>query len=126
LAVRYDLVPFTGQNLGWRDLTLVPGFLLLWTFGRVYGNLLMTSLARRQERAADLYSWELTGRAEPFITAMRKMTALNLVVFDKRSEWQYAHPPTADRIAAAEAFAKANGELVCSAIAPLAVNPQGS
>jgi hypothetical protein len=43
---------------------------------------------------------------------MRKLTALNLIVFDKNSEWRYMHPPTADRIAAAERYALANGETI--------------
>ncbi len=71
-------------------------------------------LSRKQERAADLFSWTLIGRSGPFITAMRKLTDLNLIVFDKKAEWKYMHPPTADRIAAAERFAKAHDEMIAA------------
>jgi STE24 endopeptidase len=111
-AVRHDLVCFTDNNRGWQDLTLLPGFFLYWNFAYIYGNMILSSLSRKHERAADLYSWTLIGRASPFIAAMRKLTALNLLVFDKSSEWKYMHPPTADRIAAAEKFARTHGELL--------------
>jgi len=73
-------------------------------------------LARKQERAADLYSWTLMGRSGPFITAMRKLTELNLFVFDRRSEWRLTHPATSDppTIAAAERFAKAHDEIIAA------------
>jgi STE24 endopeptidase len=114
-AVLHDLVCFLDDSHGWHDLRLLPGFFLYWNFGHVYGNMLFSALSRRQEKAADLYSWRLIGRSGPFITAMRKVTALNLIVFDKNSEWKYMHPPTADRIAAAEEYAKAHGETITAA-----------
>jgi STE24 endopeptidase len=110
LAVRYQLVMFADGNGSWNDLTLVPGFLFYWICAYIYGNVLLAMLSRKQERAADLYSWTLMGRSGPFITAMRKLTELNLIVFDKKSEWRFMHPATSDRIAAAEQFAKAHGE----------------
>ncbi|HKV63743.1 MAG TPA: M48 family metalloprotease [Candidatus Acidoferrum sp.] len=110
LAVRHRLVIFTDGNGSWSDLTLVPGFFIFWSLGYLYGNVLLNGLSRKQERAADLYSWTLLGRSGPFITAMRKLTELNLFVFDKKSEWRFTHPATSDRIAAAEEFAKAHGE----------------
>jgi len=64
----------------WNDLTLVPGLFLYWICAYIYGNVLLAMLARKQERAADLYSWTLMGRSGPFITAMRKLTELNLFV----------------------------------------------
>jgi len=54
------------------------------------------------------------GRSGPFITAMRKLTELNLFVFDRRSEWRLTHPATSDRIAAAERFAKAHDEIIAA------------
>jgi hypothetical protein len=41
---------------------------------------------------------------------MKKLSELNLIVYDKSSEWKFFHPATADRIAAAEQFSRANGE----------------
>ena len=66
----------------------------------------MAAMSRRQERAADLFSWKIIGSARPFISAMQKITALNLIIFDKGSQWKYMHPPTPDRIAAAEQYEK--------------------
>jgi len=110
LAVRYQLVMFADGNGTWNDLTLVPGFFFYWICAYIYGSVLLATLSRKQERAADLFSWTLMGRSGPFITAMRKLTELNLFVFDRRSEWRFTHPATSDRIAAAEQFAKAHGE----------------
>jgi STE24 endopeptidase len=112
LAVRYQVVVLADRNPTWSDLTLVPGFFLYWGCTYVYGNILVAALSRKQERAADIYSWTLIGRAAPFITAMRKLTNLNLIDFDKKSEWKHMHPSTAGRIAAAEQFAKARGEVI--------------
>jgi STE24 endopeptidase len=114
-AVHNGLVWYAGENLGWADLNLLPGLFLYWTCGRAYGTFITGALSRKQEKAADLYSWKLVGRVEPFVTGMRKLSALNLIVFDKGSEWRYMHPPTADRIAAAEQFAKAHGGTIASA-----------
>src|SRR6266403_4474166 len=110
LAVRYQLVMFADGNGTWNDLTLVPGFFFYWICAYIYGSVLLATLSRKQERAADLFSWTLMGRSGPFITAMRKLTELNLFVFDRRSEWRFTHPATSDRIAAAEQFAKVHGE----------------
>lgn len=101
-----DLIWFAGKNEGWKDAKLVPGIFFYWTIGNIYGNIIMAALARRQERAADLYSWKLMECTKPFITAMKKLNALNLITFDKSTQWKYNHPPTADRIAAAEEYGK--------------------
>jgi STE24 endopeptidase len=101
-----DLIWFADKNEGWKDAKLVPGIFFYWTIGNMYGNIIMAALARRQERAADLYGWRLIGRTTPFITAMKKLNALNLITFDRSTQWKYNHPPTADRIAAAEEYEK--------------------
>ena len=101
-----DLIWFADKNEGWKDAKLVPGIFFCWTIGNIYGNIIMAALARRQEKAADLYSWKLMGRTKPFITAMKKLSALNLITFDKSTQWKYMHPPTPDRIAAAEEYEK--------------------
>lgn len=123
LAVRYHLVIFADSNRSWNELTLVPGFFIYWSCAYVYGNILLGMLSRKQERAADLFSWTLIGRSGPFITAMRKLTDLNLIVFDKRSEWKHMHPASADRIAAAEQFAKAHGESITAPEVTVAADP---
>jgi STE24 endopeptidase len=122
-TVHNDLVAFVDENRGWRDLRLLPGFFLYWNLAYLWGHMLFSSLSRKQEKAADSYSWKLMGRAAPFITAMRKLTDLNLIVFDKDSEWRYMHPPTADRLAAAEKFARERGEAIA---APGGVVAEGS
>jgi STE24 endopeptidase len=124
-AVLHDLVCFIDDNRGWHDLRLLPGSFLYWNCAYIYGNMFLSALSRRQEKAADLYSWTLIGRAGPFITAMRKFTALNLIVFDKNSEWKYMHPPTADRIAVAEEYAKAHGETITAAASAGATSSVG-
>ena len=123
-AVRNDLLAFVDSRSSWRDLSLLPGFFLYWNLANVYGRILLGSVARKNEKAADLFSWQLVGRAEPFITAMRKLLELNLIVFDKNSEWKYMHPATADRIAAAEQYAKARGEPLGASGSPVAVGPE--
>lgn len=125
-AVHIDLIAFVDENKGWRDLRLLPGFFLYWNLAYIWGHMLLSSLSRRQERAADLYSWKLIGRATPFITGMRKLTELNLIVFDKGSEWRYMHPPTTDRLAAAEKFAREHGEALTVPGAAVAEGPETS
>jgi STE24 endopeptidase len=107
-----NLIWFADKNEGWKDAKLVPGIFFYWTIGNIYGNIIMAALARRQEKAADLYSWKLMGRTQPFITAMQKLNALNLITFDKSTQWKYTHPPTSDRIAGAEEYEKQHFGLV--------------
>jgi len=111
-AVRNGLVWFADDSVDWTDLRLLPGIFLFWAIGHLQGTLLLAALARRQEKAADLYGWSLIGRVEPFITAIKKLTDLNLIVYDKTSQWRYLHPATTERIAAAQQYAKAHGEVI--------------
>lgn len=103
-SVMNGLIWLGNEELAWNDLNLVPGILFFYVVGFFYANFLMSALSRGQERAADLYSWKLTGRTAPFITAMRKLQDLNLIVFDQDSQWKHAHPATAERIVAAEQY----------------------
>jgi STE24 endopeptidase len=103
-SVTNSLLWFADPETGWGNLKLVPAVFLCWQVGYIYGNLIMAAMSRRQEKAADLFSWKIIGSAKPFISAMHKFTALNLIVFDKGSQWKYMHPPTPDRIAAAEQY----------------------
>src|SRR5262249_25421743 len=82
------------------------GLFFLWQLGNPLGNLVMAAVSRRQEGEADLFGWKLMNEARSFISAMRKLTARNLIIFDKSTQWRYLHPPTAERIAAAEQFEK--------------------
>jgi len=109
MAILYQLVP--GAEQGWRDPAMVPIVWTMWLFLSIYGNLVLVALARKQERAADRYAWELVPSVVPFISAMKKLTEQNLVAYDKSSEWQYSHPATPERIAAAEKFARERGEV---------------
>jgi STE24 endopeptidase len=109
-AVMSGLVWFGNKRLGWANLNLIPGILVMYVFGWFYGHFIMAALSRRQERAADLYSWKLMGRTAPFIAAMRKLEELNLIVFDKSAQWKHGHPSTAERIAAAKHYERAHLE----------------
>jgi STE24 endopeptidase len=108
-SVASGLLWFADQGTGWANLKLISSVFLCWQVGYIYGNLIMAAMSRRQERAADLFSWKIIGSARPFISAMHKLTALNLIVFDKKSQWTYMHPATPDRIAAAEQFEREHG-----------------
>ena len=103
-ALLYQLVP--GCERGWADPSIVPVVWTLWLILSIYGNVVLVALARRQERAADRYAWELVPSVEPFISGMQKLTAQNLIAYEKSSEWQHSHPATPERIAAAERFAR--------------------
>jgi STE24 endopeptidase len=100
-----ELIWFGDARLGWANLNIIPAVLVIYVFGNFYGDIFMKALYRGQERTADLYSWKLMGHTSSFITAMRKLQDLNLIVFDKRAQWQYTHPATSERIAAAEKYA---------------------
>lgn len=110
LAVSTEMIWFADAGKGWTDLKLIPGLFFLWQIGYIYGRLIVAALARRQEKEADLFGWKLMRGSKAFISAMQKLSALNLIVFDKSTQWKYAHPATADRIAAAEQFDKEMGE----------------
>jgi STE24 endopeptidase len=105
-VVGTDLIWFAEKKKAWNDPKLVPGIFFYWTIANIYGNIIMAALARHQEKAADLYSWKLMGRTLPFITAMQKLSRLNLITFDRSTQWKYTHPPTPDRITAAEEYEK--------------------
>ena len=107
-AILYRLV--LGADGGWSNPAVVSAFWCLWLLLTIYGNLVMAAVARRQERAADRFSWEQIPSVLPFISAMNKFTAVNLVAYDKSSEWKYTHPATPERIAAAQKFARDRGQ----------------
>jgi STE24 endopeptidase len=106
LVVSIGLISAGGQEVSWTDLSRMPAILLVWSMGYLYSAIPIVAFARRQEKAADAYGWKLMGGVEHFISAMQKLTDLNLVVFDRKSQWQYSHPSTASRIEAAREYSK--------------------
>ncbi|MGH9516825.1 MAG: M48 family metalloprotease [Terriglobales bacterium] len=105
-VINLGLISSPEQDVNWTDLSRLPFILLLLSMGYLYSAIPMIALARRQEKAADAYSWKLVGGVDHFISAMQKLTDLNLVVFDKKSQWKYSHPATTSRIDAAREYAK--------------------
>lgn len=82
--------------------------LLLLAGGSVMllGAPLMNALSRVNERRADRFALALTGHSAPFVTAMRRLAAQNLVE-EEPSRWivwlLHTHPPIEERIATAKA-----------------------
>jgi len=65
---------------------------------------LVNAFSRANERRADRFALALTGRREPFITAMRRLGAQNLEEEEpsRRTVWLFhSHPPIEERISAA-------------------------
>ncbi len=68
---------------------------------------LANALSRAHERRADTYALELTGNAEAFSTAMKRLSAQNLAEEQPSRLVEilfHSHPSTAERIAAAETW----------------------
>lgn len=116
--VSYRLVP--GAEQRWENAAFVPVFWCMWLMLSLYGNLVMARVARKQERQADRFAFEHVASVLPFISAMKKLTDLNLITYDKSSEWKYTHPATPERIAAAEKFAAERGQVAANAEAAIA------
>ena len=69
---------------------------------------LMNALSRHNERRADRYALQITGRGEAFVSAMRRLGAQNLSEENpsRLSVWLFhTHPPIEERIASAHAIA---------------------
>ena len=102
-----------GPALGLSGIADPAGLpLLLLAAGGV--SLLLTpaglALSRRHERAADRFALEITGDAEAFVSAMRRLGAQNLAEEQpsRLTEWLFlSHPPLAERLAAAHAWKQA-------------------
>ena len=89
------------------DIASVPLLGLLMSVLSVLGMPLANAFSRNLvERPADRYALELTGRPDAFITAMEKLTRLNLTDPNPPAAIKlllYSHPPVAERIAEARA-----------------------
>jgi len=71
----------------------------------------MNAFSRHNEREADRYAFENIATVEPFITSMNKLAQQNMAerTPSRWVEWWFhSHPAIARRVAAAEAWAKAN------------------
>jgi STE24 endopeptidase len=70
----------------------------------------VNGFSRHVERAADRYALDLTQAPAAFAAAMRKLASQNLIE-PEPPRWAelvlYTHPPVAQRVRAAEAFAHA-------------------
>ena len=65
---------------------------------------LLNAVSRSNERRADRFALQLTGRREPFVSAMRRLGAQNLAeqAPSRMSVWLFhTHPPVEERISAA-------------------------
>lgn len=94
-------------RLGWHGVADVAGLPVLVLSAGVLSLVLLPAanlLSRRMERAADRFALELTGNAEAFSSAMRRLAEQNLAEEhpSRFARWMfYTHPPVAERIAAA-------------------------
>jgi STE24 endopeptidase len=73
---------------------------------------LFNAFSRAHERRADRYALEMTGKAEAFVTAMKRLAAQNLSEERPSRLVQilfYTHPPTAARIDAARKWKATSG-----------------
>jgi Zn-dependent protease with chaperone function len=100
------LAPRLGLS-GVSDVAGLP--VLLLTAGVASLALLpaVNAFSRSMERAADRFALDLTGSADAFATAMRRLADQNLSEEHPSRLarwWFYTHPPVADRIAAARGW----------------------
>ena len=87
-------------------MKLWPGAIPVWAYGAlllVAVVLLLSQVSRRLEHTADAAAVKLTADPEAFITAQKKITALNLLPMEwsKRLEMVLSHPSSRRRIEAA-------------------------
>ncbi len=84
------------------DFAILPYLILVFTVAGVYLRIVFNGFARRQEKAADRFSWQLTGDVPAFISMMRKLAERNPESL--RTSSFASHPGVEARIAEAEAF----------------------
>jgi STE24 endopeptidase len=95
---------------GWREPTTFPQLVLLAEIAGLAVLPLSNAYSRHVERTADRYALELTRMPAAYAGAMRKLESQNLIEAEppRWAEWlMYTHPPVAQRVRAAEAFARA-------------------
>jgi len=94
------------------DFANLPLIILVTTLLSLLLMPLLNGYSRLNERQADRYAWKSIPTITPFITAMNKLAEQNLAERQPSRLVElifHSHPPIAKRIAAAEAWAKANG-----------------
>jgi len=97
--------------MGKGDVAALP--LVLLAAGAVSIALLpfLNAMSRSHERRADRYALEMTRNVDAFVSAMKRLAAVNLAEERPSRVVEvlfYTHPPTAARVAAARAWKKSN------------------
>lgn len=90
------------------DLAALPAMLLVGALVSVAATPWVNAISRRHERRADRYALELTGNADAFVSAMRRLGQQNLADIEpsRLVEWLFhTHPPLGQRIEAARDWA---------------------
>jgi STE24 endopeptidase len=106
-----------GPSLGLADrsdLAALPFVALVGGLVWLAATPIRHALSRRQERAADEFALQLTGEDAAFGAALRRLSARHLVEEDPAPavRWLYhRHPTVAERLAAAERFARTRGRV---------------
>jgi STE24 endopeptidase len=99
-------------RLGWQGVADVAGLPVLVVAAGLLSLALLpaaNATSRWMERAADRFALELTGNAEAFASAMRRLADQNLSEEhpSRFARWLfYTHPPVSERIEAAQAWAR--------------------
>lgn len=98
--------------LGLAGMSDPAGLPLLMLVGGVWSFLLVpvgNALSRSHERRADRYALEMTGSAEAFVSAMRRLAQQNMAEEhpSRLVQWLfYSHPPIRERIRFAQQWAE--------------------
>jgi Zn-dependent protease with chaperone function len=107
-------VRWAGPSLGLAgpgDMAALPLLALVAGAAWLSGTPLRHAQSRRQERRADLFALAVTGQAEAFAAAVKRLGERQLVE-DRPStltRWLYhRHPSVSERLALAEAYRRAN------------------
>ncbi len=101
--------------LGYRGVGDIAAFPLMALALTAFGLVTMpfsNAFSRARENAADRYALEITEKARPFITSMKKLANQNLNDANppKWVVWLfYTHPPIAQRVSRGEEFARKKG-----------------
>lgn len=110
LYITAQLYEWSAGKFGFASITDLAALPLLALWLSVFGLVtspLGNALSRRHERQADRYAVETTGKREAFVTALRKLAAMNLSDIEPHPLVEilfYSHPSVAKRIRMVEAM----------------------